>query len=59
MILYLAAGRLAIWFLQNTGLLMPLREKYKLLGELMGCDLCLGFWVYLVLAVVWDTSPDS
>jgi len=59
MVLFLLAGRLVIWFIQNTGLLQPVRRRYDLVNELIGCDLCLGFWVYLVLAVLWDHSQDT
>ena len=49
-LLYLTAGRLLTWLLQNTGLLRPLWQSHPMLKELSGCDLCLGFWVYLGLA---------
>lgn|GEM_PF-4576334 len=48
---YLAVGRLLIWLLQVAG---PLRLVWGLnsyLKEFSECDLCLGFWVYLVLGL--------
>ena len=50
-LLYLAAGRLVTWLLQVAGPLRPLWRSHPLLEELSSCDLCLGFWVYLVLAI--------
>lgn len=52
--LYLAIGRLFIWLLQITGLLKPIWTLHSLLEELRECDLCLGFWVYLLLAFGLD-----
>lgn len=52
-LLYLAAGRLVIWLLQTAGLLRPLWRRHPLLLELSACDLCLGFWVYLGLALTY------
>lgn len=49
--LYLAIGRLFIWLLQITGLLKPVWALYPLLKELSECDLCLGFWVFLLLSI--------
>lgn len=48
---YLAIGRLFIWLLQITGLLKPLWALHPLLEELRDCDLCLGFWVFLLLSI--------
>ncbi len=47
--LYLGAGRLLVWVLQINGLMKPVWASHPLLKELSGCDLCLGFWVYLIL----------
>jgi hypothetical protein len=52
-LLYLMAGRLVTWLLQTAGLLRPLWQRHPLLMELSGCDLCLGFWVYLALALAY------
>jgi hypothetical protein len=49
MIYRLAIGRLFVWLLQINGLLEPIWGYHKKLTELKECDLCLGFWVYLVI----------
>lgn len=60
-LLYLAIGRLIIWTLQIAGPLRPLWALHPLLTELAACDLCLGFWVYLGLALfvpgIFDLFP--
>lgn len=48
---YLLSGRLIIWLLQTNDLMRPVWQFRPLLTELGDCDLCLGFWVYLVLAL--------
>lgn len=48
---YLASGRLVIWLLQTNGLMRPVWKWRPVLTELGECDLCLGFWVYLILAI--------
>lgn len=48
---FLAAGRLIIWLLQTNGLMRPVWAWKPILTELGGCDLCLGFWVYLGLGI--------
>src|SRR5688572_11157035 len=50
-LIYLAAGRLITWMLQVNGLMRPFWNWKPLLRELGDCDLCLGFWIYLVLAI--------
>lgn len=50
---YLAAGRLITWLLQTNGLMRPVWQSHPLLAEMRACDLCLGFWVYLGLALAW------
>jgi hypothetical protein len=50
-LIYLAAGKLLTWLLQINGLMRPVWGSHPLLRELRECDLCLGFWVYLLLAV--------
>ena len=53
--LFLLVGRLLIWLTQTNGLLEPVWKRHEKLQELRECDLCLGFWVYLVLAVFnWE-----
>lgn len=55
-IIFLAIGRLLTWMLQTAGLLRPIWNWHPLLTELSECDLCLGFWVYLVLGAVLGLS---
>jgi hypothetical protein len=50
-LVYLLAGRLLIWFLQTAGLLQPIWQLHELTKEMSQCDLCIGFWVYLGLAL--------
>lgn len=50
-LLYLTAGRLLTWLLQINGLTRPIWNSHPTLQELSECDLCLGFWVYLFLAL--------
>jgi len=50
-LLYLTAGRLLVWLLQINGLTKPIWDSHPKLQELGECDLCLGFWVYLFLAL--------
>ncbi len=52
-LLYLAAGRLITWLLQTAGPMRPVWRAHPLLAELGGCDLCLGVWVYLALALCY------
>ena len=49
-ILLLAVGRLLIWLLQTASPIRWLCRQVRLLS-LLDCDLCLGFWVYLFLAL--------
>lgn len=53
-LILLASGRLILWLLQTSGLLRWLWALHPLLAELRDCDLCLGFWVYLALALLTD-----
>lgn len=49
---YLTAGRVSIFMLQMN---MPLRRvvaESRTLSELLDCDLCLGFWVYLGISIL-------
>lgn len=43
--------------LQVAGPLRPLWALHPLLTELSECDLCLGFWVYLMLALSLMAQP--
>ena len=57
---YAALGRLFIFLIQKSpyvrwviGLVRRERSR-AFLEELFGCDLCLGFWLYLVLALLFQ-----
>jgi len=48
----LLLGCLLTWLLQTNGLLKPVWALHPKLEELADCDLCLGFWVYLVIGLL-------
>jgi len=50
--LFLLVGRLLIWLIQTNGLLKRFWGLHPLLTELGECDLCLGFWVFLVMTIL-------
>lgn len=52
-----AAGRLLVWLIMTNGITKAIIEKANnhLLTEFLACDLCLGFWVFLVLSI-WSRS---
>lgn len=50
--LFLLVGRLLIWLIQTNGLSKRFWGLHPLLTELGECDLCLGFWVFLVMAIL-------
>lgn len=50
-LIYLATGRMFVWLLQSSGLIRPLWKRSDILAELGQCDLCLGVWVYSLLAL--------
>jgi hypothetical protein len=52
----LLLGRLVIWMAQTAGILRPFWNLHPILKEFGGCDLCLGFWVYAILA--WATQVN-
>jgi len=54
--LYLTVGRLLVWFMQMAGLFTPLWALHPKLTELSECDMCLGFWVYLLLGAFWGSN---
>ena len=54
---FLLIGRLIIWLTQTNGLIDSLWGKHKKLEELRDCDLCLGFWVYLIMAILQWRKP--
>ena len=57
---YAALGRLFIFFIQKSPYIrwiigLVKKEKNRVfLEELFGCDMCLGFWVYLILALLFQ-----
>ena len=56
-VLFAGLGRLMVWLLQIAGLMRPVWELHELARELRDCDLCLGFWVYLGLALTQRDKP--
>lgn len=54
LLVYWAIGRLLIWFTQINGLLEPVKKLHPKIEQLINCDLCLGFWVYLVLNICFS-----
>lgn len=52
----LLAGKLLTWFLMVSGPTRRLWRIHSLLRELGSCDLCLGFWVYLLLFAMEGSS---
>ena len=57
----LVLGRLVIWAVQTSGPTKRLWELHPILTELGECDFCIGFWVYLALAMVMGVNflePD-
>lgn len=56
----LAIGRLIIWTIQNHGATKRLLGRLPpdhLIRELVECEFCLGFWVYLILRPIDDPVP--
>lgn len=51
-VLFLGAGRLLTWLIQINGLSRPIWAAHPLLAEIGECDLCLGFWVFLAMALI-------
>lgn len=56
--IFLATGRLLIWLIQIASLLKPIWALHPLLTELSECDVCLGFWVFLLLAIGLEPPFD-
>lgn len=54
-----AIGLLLTWLLQTNGLTRPLWQKHEMLEELGSCDLCLGFWVHLAIALVTKSALSA
>jgi hypothetical protein len=60
-LLYVVAGKIAIFVLQRfpfkkLPLLSNLFAEGKFLQELFSCDLCLGVWVYTILAFFFKAN---
>lgn len=51
---HLLAGRLLIWLVQTNGLSKPIWGIHPTLTELGECDLCIGFWGFLLMAILTD-----
>lgn len=56
-LLFLGVGRVLTWLVQVNGLLQRLRKQRPLLDEFVSCDLCIGFWIYLALALLSKARP--
>ena len=54
---FIAALRALTWLLQTNGLTRPLWDLHPKLSQLAGCDLCLGFWVALLLSFTLVADP--
>jgi len=52
-LIFLAVGRIVIWFIQINGFVQIIAKKISLLNKLIQCDLCLGVWVYIFLGVIY------
>jgi len=53
-LVYAGVGRLCIFFLRKFPLSAMLLES--VLGKGFFCDLCLGTWVYTILAIFWKIN---
>ena len=51
LIVLFVIGRLLLWAIQTNGLTKSLFEFHPKLIELRDCDFCLGFWVFMPLAL--------
>jgi hypothetical protein len=49
-LVYLGSGKLLLFFARKFPPIQRLTYNRELLSELYNCDLCSGFWLYLVLA---------
>jgi hypothetical protein len=50
--IHLLTGRLLTWLVQTNGLSRPIWRLHPTLTELGECDLCLGFWGFLAMAIL-------
>jgi len=46
-------GKVLLYLLQKFPLTDYLATKWKVIEQLVTCDLCLGFWVYLILGAFY------
>jgi len=51
---FLLTGRLLTWLVQTNGLSKPIWSLHPTLAELGECDLCMGFWGFLAMAILAD-----
>jgi hypothetical protein len=57
--LSLLIGRLLPWLIQTNGLSKPIWDLHPTLKEMSECDLCLGFWGFLAMAILTDKPMFS
>lgn len=56
LLVFLGIGKLFLYLFQKS----PIPRYFKgTLKELVECDLCLGFWIYLVLGVMLHQDIDE
>jgi len=53
---YLAVGRLWMYLIRKFPPAVRLLNKNKDTKELLNCDVCLGVWVYTILAKIMEIS---
>lgn len=56
---YFVVGELLIWLGQNMALPRKIWSRSSFLTELFKCDICLGFWVFLILSPVFHVTIAS
>lgn len=56
-LLFLGGGGVLTWLLQTNGLTRALWNLHPLLTEMGNCDLCLGFWVFLIMGYLLSLQP--
>ena len=54
--LFAGIGKLFIWLTRQFPPARFIFSKWELSRELFDCDLCLGFWVYLVLSFFFNIN---
>jgi hypothetical protein len=60
-IVFALLGKLTIYLAQNFPFIsLPLIGRYwkekRFLGKLFACDLCLGVWVYTIIAILLEVN---